>query len=206
MRFLLFTFATLLNSCTSCPRPQVGLGAPRVEDRARGIPEVSFDDARGLLDEQQVRRCQVLFEPAFSNRHAVWIVQLSPEREAEVVVHIRGGSGIDVFSAPLSAGTAARLSRLCLATLTADFSSCKRTGFDGVWYHAAHPAPAGGYVMAAFWTPRRGTVAEAFAAVAEALRDYAVLPPTLRGPAWLRLVTSADTLAKLLPADGAGAP
>ena len=201
MRGVSLALLALLSSCASCPRPQVGLGAPRVANQAAGMPKPIWDDARGLIDEQQVRQCQVLFEPSFGSRHAVWITPTSPDGGANVFVRVRTSTGTEAFSAPLEAATATRLSRLCLAALTARFSSCERLGADGVWYHAAHPAPVGGYAMASFWSPRQGDIAYSFVKVAEALRDYATLPQALRAQAWLRLNEAAGALSGLLSAD-----
>jgi hypothetical protein len=95
------------------------------------------------------------------------------------------------------------LARLCLTTLTADFASCESRGLDGVWYHSAHPEPSGGYAMASFWSPSRGTIADALVRMTEALRDYAALPEALRRRAWVRLQESESTLSELLAASGA---
>ena len=206
MRCVSLALLVLLSSCASCPRPQVGLGAPRVANQATGMPQPIFDDSSGLLDEHQVRQCQVLFEPSFGNRHAVWIGQTNPDGGANVFVRVRTPAGTEAFSAPLDAATATRLSRLCLAALSARSSSCERLGVDGVWYHAAHPAPVGGYVMASFWSPRHGSIADAFVKFAEALRDYATLPQALRAAAWLRLDEAARALSKLLSPGVATSP
>lgn len=156
-----------------------------------------------LLDERRPRLCQMVFEPAFSARHAVWFVQDGPRSNAVVIVRVQVGADVQSSSAPLDAGTAARLARLCLTTLTADFASCERRGFDGVWYHSAHPEPSGGYVMASFWSPSRGTIADALVRMSEALRDYAALPEALRPRAWIRLQESEIALSEILAASGA---
>jgi hypothetical protein len=191
-----------LASCAPCPRPVFGLGAPRVEDQERGVPKVLVEASATLLDESQVRRCQVLFEPAFSNAHAVWFVQDDTAVDAMVVVRVRLDDRIQSYSAPLDHGTGLRLSKLCLASLTSRTEGCGRRGMDGVWYHVAHPQTAHSYAMASFWSPRQGTVASDFVRVAEALRNYATVPATLRSPAWLALQEAANSLSTRLASSG----
>lgn len=194
----------MLSACRACPRPLLGLGAPRLEDQARGIPKTHVDASKALLDLAQTRRCQVLFTPAFQSPHAVWFVQDDAAGEATVFVRILANEQLQSFSAPLDIGTAMRLSQLCLKALTADFASCEHWGHDGVWYHAAHPRVADSYVMASFWSPRQGTVAKAFVKVAEALRNYATLPEALRAQAWLTLQESTADFSKRLADPSAG--
>jgi hypothetical protein len=198
MRAAILALVGVLCSCTACPRPATGLGAPRVQDLALGIPRTISESSRGLLDLSQARRCQMVFEPAFSNPHAVWFVQHDDRADATVFVKVRANDGSESYSALLDPSTALRLSRLCLAALTADFASCERLGYDGVWYHAAHPLPTRAYAMASFWTPRHGSVANAFVKVAEALRSYATVPQSLRSQAWTTLQQSESALSKRL--------
>lgn len=174
-----------------------------VEDKASGVPRTIRETAHGLLDLTQTRRCQVVFEPAFGNAHAVWFVQNEAAADATVFVKVYAEDGVQSYSAPLDRNTALRLSRVCLTALTADFTSCGRYGSDGVWYHAAHPLPTAGYAMASFWTPRQGTVADALVKVVEALRNYATLPESLRFQAWLVLEESQKDLSKRLAEAGA---
>ena len=177
---------------------------PRVEDKASGIPRTISETSQGLLDLTQTRRCQVVFEPAFSSPHAVWFVQNNAAADATVFVKVHAIDGVESYSAPLDRISARRLSQLCLTALTADFSSCERLGVDGVWYHAAHPLAAHAYAMASFWTPRQDTVANALVSVAEALRNYATLPESLRSQARTRLRESEDDLSRRLAEAGAG--
>jgi len=194
--------AATLAACASCPQPVLGLGSPRVEDQEHGIPRAILDDSAALLDQTQVRRCQVVFEPAFSSAHAVWFVQNSPAADAMVFVKVRANDQIQSYSALLDGNTASRLSKLCLASLSSRTETCQPLGMDGVWYHAAHPKPSGSYEMASFWSPRRGTVASTFVGVAEALRNYATMPQSLRSPAWLALQEAANRLSERLATDG----
>lgn len=201
MRVGILIVAGTLAACTACPRPVVGLGAPRVEDRVRGIPRPLVESSATLLDETQARRCQILFEPAFSSPHAVWFVQDNVAADATVFVKLRTHDGVQSYSAPLDRNTALRLSKLCLASLTTRTKACERIGTDGVWYHAAHPSSDHSYAMASFWSPRQATVAKDFVKVVEALRNYATMPEALRSPAWLALQEAANELAERL-ADG----
>jgi hypothetical protein len=194
-RALLFL---LLGGCASCPRPVVGLGEPEALDPRLGLPEKGSADMRALLDEPRPRHCQMVFEPAFSFAHAVWFVQDDPRSEAQVIVRVDTRTGLQSFDARLDRGTASRLSRLCLAALTSSLESCATLGMDGTWYHFASPAPDGGYVMATFWSPRRDTFADAVVELAEALRDYAAIPPLLRYGAWGRIQEAEDVLSKRL--------
>lgn len=198
MRVETMMLGVVLASCSACPQPVMGLGAPKVVDRAQGLPKPMRETAAGLLDETQVRRCQVLFEPAFSSAHAVWLVQGDPAADATVFVRIRTAGDDQSYSAPLDRNTALRLSELCLASVSSRSETCPRHGVDGVWYHAAHPDSSHSYAMASFWSPRRGTVASAFVKVAEALRNYATSSATLRSPAWLALREASDGLSEHL--------
>lgn len=198
MRVGIVMVAGILTSCAACPRPVVGLGTPRIEDRVRGIPKPIVETSAALLEEWRVRRCQVLFEPAFSRPHAVWFVQDDVAADATVVVKLLTNDGVQSYSAPLDRNTALRLSKLCLASLTTRTKTCERIGMDGVWYHAAHPISDRSYAMASFWSPKQATVAKDLAVVAEALRSYATTPAALRSPAWLALQEAANQLAARL--------
>jgi hypothetical protein len=202
MRVAILALVGVLSSCAVCRRPVTGLGLPRVEDKARGVPKTIWETSHGLLDLAQMRRCQVVLEPAFSNPHAVWFVQNGAWTEATVFVKVHTNDGVESYSAVLDGSTAGRLSQLCLTALTADFRSCEPLGRDGVWYHVAHPLPTHAYAMASFWTPRQGTVANAVVKVAEALRNYATLPESLRYQAWIRLQESENDLSKRLAQAG----
>jgi hypothetical protein len=204
MRIWIIVLAALLGSCARCPRPAVGLGAPRVADQASGLPKTYADVSNALLDMSQTRRCQVLFEPAFENPHAVWFVLDDARGDATVFVRLFVNHEVQSFSTSLDRGTALRLSRSCLTALTSDFPSCQRWGHDGAWYHAAHPRAAGSYAMASFWTPGPGTVANAFVKVAEALRNYATLPQPLGRQAWLTLQEAEREFSKRLADPRAG--
>jgi hypothetical protein len=140
----------------------------------------------------------MVFEPAFGNPHAVWFVQSNDAADATVFVKVHARDGIESYSALLDRNSARRLSQVCIAALTADFTACERLGADGVWYHAAHPLPTRSYAMASFWTPRQGSVVNAFVKVAEALRSYATVPQSLRSQAWLTLQESENDLSKRL--------
>lgn len=190
--------AAVVAGCTTCPQPVVGLGSARVEDQARGIPKAFSQGSAGLLDGAGARRCQVLFEPAFTSPNAVWFVQNGSEEDATVFVRVRMKDETASYSAPLDRSTAARLSALCLAALSSKAEACERRGYDGTWYHAAHPERASSYLMASFWSPRTGTPADAFVKLAEALRNYATLPITLRPDAWIALQDAANGLYRRL--------
>jgi hypothetical protein len=60
--------------------------------------------------------------------------------------------------------------------------------------------------MKSFWTPRRGSVGRAFVKLAEALRNYAALPPGFRSPAWLALQEAETNLAEHLAGAGVDVP
>lgn len=197
-RIVVAALALALASCSSCPRPVVGLGNPRIQDQARGLPRAIDETSVALLDETKVRHCQVLFEPAFSSAYAVWFVQDEAMADVTVVLKVGANDQTQSYAAPIDRNTAERLSKLCLASLTTRVGDCGRLGYDGVWYHAAHPGPAHGYAMASFWSPKPGTLAHDFVKVAEALRDYAALPEALRHPAWLALQEAMDRLTDRL--------
>jgi hypothetical protein len=197
--------AAAVASCTAaCPRPVVGLGSARVEDGARGIPKTVSPASLGLLEEALARRCQVLFEPSFASPHAVWIVQEGEAADATVFVKVRINDDIATYSAALDGHTAARLSNLCRAALSSKAEACARSGSDGTWYHAAHPDGASSYLMASFWSPRTGTLADAFVKLAEALRNYATLPAPLRSESWYALQEAANDLGTRLKAEDSG--
>jgi hypothetical protein len=60
--------------------------------------------------------------------------------------------------------------------------------------------------MKTFWTPRRGTVGRAFVELAEALRNYAALPPGLRRSAWSSLQEAERVLEERLAEVGVSVP
>jgi hypothetical protein len=188
----------LLGACASCPRPVMGLGEPDVENQELGLPKPVSGHVRALLDDARPRHCQMVFEPAFSFDRAVWFVHDDPRSDARLIARVRTDAGIQSFEAPLDGSTALRLSRLCLAALTAEIDSCASRGMDGTHYHFANPSPDRGYVMATFWTPRRGTLARAVVELADALRDYAAIPETMRYPLWIRIQEAESELTKLL--------
>jgi hypothetical protein len=195
MRIAIGIVAVTFVSCAECPQRIVGPGTARIEDSSLGLPIPVVQSSIDLLVPTAVRRCQVLFEPAFSSPYAVWFVQDNEAADATVVVRVHTHDRIESYSALLDRGTAVRLSRLCLASLTLATTSCSRIGMDGVWYHAAHPKTAQSYAMASFWSPQPGTLPNAFVKVAEALRNYATLPEALRSPAWIALQEAADSLS-----------
>jgi hypothetical protein len=143
----------------------------------------------------------VLFEPAFSNGNAVWFTNsLSGDAVVSVTVltsasHVlTQASHVERYSVELDPKTASQLKNLCESFLERPPPRCDPMGFDGVWYHAAHYVSGRGYLMRSFWTPRRDSVERRFVELAEALRDFATSPASLRTEHWWRIQDTADAL------------
>lgn len=151
----------------------------RVASRLEGVPQTVWNGRAALIQREPQRHCQVLFEPAFATHHAVWLtVQTSGTSKISVSALV--GEVPDFREASLDPSTTRMVKALCHSFLTAPPPTCARWGADGVTYHAAHYVGDTGYAMRSFWSPKRGTVEEKFVRLAEALRDYVVVPEQLR--------------------------
>jgi hypothetical protein len=89
---------------------------------------------------------------------------------------------------------AARLSSICAAAVQALSAECAGVGADGTWIHAAHYDPQRGYMMASYWVRRSNQLMQGTANLAEALRDYAVVPEAFRAEKWIRIQNIINAL------------
>jgi hypothetical protein len=118
----------------------------------------------------------MLFLPSFAPEGVVYIVRL-PEDDGSVVVkefkHPHGGE-VQRWEATIGRTDADLLERLWVTMLArVHYDEEPSQGFDGVSYHAAHFADGFGYRSGKAWSPRSGTLASDFIAVAEHLLEYA---------------------------------
>lgn len=165
---------------------------PRVASQTRGIPQTVWEGSSALIGREPRRYCQVLFEPAFSTHHAVWLTQQSASAEGKVSVSVRTSeTAVELYETSLDERTSALLGRLCRAFLTSEPPACARIGLDGVWYHAAHHLSDSGYAMRSLWSPKRDSLDGKFVRLAEALRDYATARPALRMEYWWNIQRAA---------------
>ncbi len=184
--------------CVQDPR------GPRAnDDTSRGVPSTVFRSAQlvsGVADRD--RKCQVVFEPSFSVAHALWFTQ-DHSGDATAVVSILVNDGTpERYSASLDGRTARMLDSACARFLKYR-PSCQTHGVDGTYVHIAHSNPGRGYAMRTLWSPCRDSVDARFVALAESLRAYVVVPPSLRALQWMKVNDSAGKLDDALTAAGA---
>jgi hypothetical protein len=133
-----------------------------------------------------------VFERAFTTPHAVWFTT-DASGDAHLTVAVRLDHAPRTFETMLDARTAARLKVLCHAFLSAKAPACERLVPDGPRYYVAEYED-GGYLMRSFASPRWGTRDDKFVRVAEALRDYAVAPDSLKSVYSRSIQRAADEL------------
>lgn len=188
--------AALLATVSLCCAPR-GVAGPcsRGADSWTGIPDLPSGAAENLLVRPS-RKCQAVFEPAFSVTHAVYFVQARPGEKVTVVVAIRRAEAVETHSASLDARTASLLDKACERFLVRSLD-CRRRGVDGVWYHFAHNDRRGRYLASSVWSPPRSSDAGAFVTLAEALRDYGAAREALRPVYWWRLQDAIPMAVRL---------
>ena len=182
-------------ACSTCPMPVVGIGPRFPPGQREGVP----DNLLYLVDTTASRKCQLIAKPTMLTQpYAVWLVQNTRAMDAIVFARVVTGSKADTYSAPLDGRTAAMLSALCSASLTFKSETCHRRGMDGVWYYAAHSESTGAYATAYFWSPDPDGVPGALLKLLVTLRDYAVVPESLRATKWVELQNAAIVLDRVV--------
>ncbi len=171
-------FAILATVCLACAGHPVAT-CPRTTHTATGFPTLASGSADALLTHPN-RKCQVVFEPAFAVTHAVYLASTHPGTNARMFVAVRQTETVSTYSAPLDCRTAAQLELLCMRWLTEHSVDCTRRGVDGTWFHVAHAHRPGRYLARSFWSPRQDSDAAKLVELAEAMRNYAVAPESLR--------------------------
>jgi hypothetical protein len=165
--------------------------------RVAGVPETISPGygERLLKPAESNRKCQFVVEPTFATAYAVWFTQSSGRGEATVSVTVFDVGGVrELPPVPLDHSTAEQLSFTCEAAVQALAAECVRPGYDGSWVHAAHDIPHRGYVMASYWVSRSNHLMQETANLAEALRDYAVVPEEFRPEKWIRIQNVINAL------------
>ncbi len=186
----------ILQACAGRARPCV-VEPARIRDRERGIPETTWDSEK-LLAVGAHRRCQVLFEPTWAEKHAVWIGQSDSADVPVVVTNFTADAAVEEHVAELDRRTANRLVALCARFLRQPPPDCRRIVVDGTWYHAAHELDSRQYLMRSFDNPRKETLDAAFVSLAESLRDYAMAAPTFRRVYWWRIQEAEGRFSEAL--------
>lgn len=194
----------ILSLASACGRQAVqcsgtvASAAPTPSRRVSGVPEtIEPDNGERLLQRADPnRKCQFVVESAFAAPYAVWFTQSSDRGEATVSVTVSAaGRGVqELPPVVLDPPMAERLSSVCAAAVQALAAECTRSGHDGSWVHAAHYVPYRGYLMASYWLRRSNHLMRELANLADALRDYAVVPAAFRAEKWIRLQNIINSL------------